>query len=385
MWIAKYSAQGALQWGKSIWASGAQAYASSVVADSQNNIVVAGYYNGTIDFGGVSLKAFNPNSMYVAKYSPTGGLLWAKSFGGTGMASDFGSAVAVDGSDNVIFLGRLQSASVNFGGSFNLSPLGSSSLALVKLSSSGTTLWAKAYGTGTLLPAGVAIDRFGDIAVTGRAMGGSVDFGGGSISCGGAYNTFVGKYSGADGGYRWAKSFGGSNADGGYGIACDPTTGNIVVTGGFSGTADFGGGAVTSTAEAVYLAGYDTSGNFLWVRTYGGAAGNSQGNSVKIDANGNLAMTGAKAGAWNVGGTINFNGGVFVHVYAISGNAAPTLTWSKLPGANTGSSQGNGIAFDGQGHVLVTGWFASGTVDFGGMSATTAGNTQYGFVTEYTK
>jgi hypothetical protein len=35
--------------------------------------------------------------------------------------------------------------------------------------------------------------------------------------------------------------------------------------------------------------------------------------------------------------------------------------------------------------VLITGWLDYGTVDFGGISVTTAANGQYGFVTEYTK
>jgi hypothetical protein len=384
LFIAKYTAAGGLVWAKA-FAAGTSATAKSVAVDSQNNILVVGSFGGVVDFGGVTLTAANQLSMFVAKYSSAGGLLWVRSFGGSGFGYDFGSAVAVDGTNNIFMLGRLQSANVNFGSGIVLSG-NSSSLVLVKLSSAGTTLWAKAYGTGTVIPQGLVVDRSGDVGVTGQ-FGTISDFGGGNLSSANAgnYSTFVAKYSGVDGGYRWAKVFGGSNVDSGYGIAADPATGNFVVTGGFMGTANFGGGAVTATAQAVFLAGYDTLGNFLWAQTYGGASGSSFGNGVKIDASGILAVTGVKGGMWNVGGTMNFNNGFFVQTYNLSGNTAPVLRWSKLPGANTGGSAGNGIALDSLGHVLVTGSFSYGTVDFGGISASTTPNSQYGFVTEYTK
>jgi hypothetical protein len=385
MFIVKYSPSGAVLWYKAFASGSTSASAKSVAVDSQSNILVAGSFAGTVDFGGTSLTAANPLSMFVAKYSPSGSLLWAKGFGGTAMASDFGPAVAVDGTNNIVLLGRLQSANVNFGG-ITITPPGSSSLVLVKISSSGATLWAKAYGTGKVVPQGLAIDRSGDIGVTGQ-FGTASDFGGGSISSvnAGNFSTFVAKYSGMDGSYRWAKAFGGSNDDSGYGIAADPTTGNFVVTGGFMGTADFGGGAITVTSDAVFLAGYDTSGKFLWAQTYGGASGTSLGNGVRIDGNGNLALTGVKGGGWNIGGTWNFNNGFFVQSYVLTGNAAPVQSWGKYPTSNTGGSGGNGVAFDTFGHVVTTGAFSYGTVDFGGISASTTPNSQYGYVTEYAR
>jgi len=391
LFIAKYTPSGGLLWAKTFGGAAQSGIAKSVAVDSQNNIIVAGYFSGTLDFGGVALTAYDPYQMFfpdmfVAKYSPSGSLLWVRQFGGA--FGDLGTSVAVDGSDNVVMLGRLQSANVNFGGGIILSAPGTSSLALVKLSPSGTTLWAKAYGTGSVIPSSVAIDRSGDVAVTGQ-FGTASDLGGGSISSANSGNqsTFVVKYSGADGGYRWAKAFGGSTVDSGLGIAADPSTGNIVVTGGFMGTANFGGGAVSSIGEGVFLAGYDTSGNFLWAQTYGtSSSASSSGNALKIDANGNLAVTGFKGGAWFIGGTWNFNSGFFVQSYTISGNAAPVLKWFKFPGAgSTGSSVGNGIALDSLGHILTTGSLSFGTVDFGGIWATTTPNSYYGLVAEYTR
>lgn len=387
LFLAKYDSSGRLLWSRTM-AGSLYSTARSVTVDSQNNIIVAGGLGGTVDFGGTILTAANSLSMYVAKYSSSNTLLWVKMFGGSGSGNDVGMSVAVDSSDNVILAGQLQSANVSFGSGITLSPPGSTSLALVKLSSAGTTLWAKAYGTGQVFARSIAIDRSGNVGITGQFMTSS-DFGGGTISSAnsGNYSTFVAKYSGSNGAYQWAKAFGGSTVDSGNGIAADPSTGNFVVTGGFQGTANFGGGAVTSVGEAVFLAGYDTSGNFLWVQTYGTSmAGSSYANSVKIDASGNLAVTGLKGNGWYTGGTWNFSSGFFTGAFTISGNTAPVSKWMQFEGSgSTGGSAGNAVALDTLGHVLCAGTVSFGTVDFGGISATTTANSQYGFIAQYTR
>jgi hypothetical protein len=300
--------------------------------------------------------------------------------------------VSVDGADNVVLAGILQSPNVDFGG-VHLSPPGILSLVLVKLSSAGALQWAKTYGTGQVVPENITIDRSNDIAVTGKTYS-VADFGGGVVSgtMSGVVTTFVAKYSGADGSYRWARVFGGVTNDGdGGGVAADPHTGNIVVAGGFSGNADFGGGLVNKPAQAVFLAGYDSSGAFLWLETLGGAAGGSWANSVSFDANGNLALTGIKGELWFMNGSWNQNVGLFVATYSVAGNAAPAMSWfhcsgingSNVGGVGPGSSEGTGVAFDGAGHVVATGDFSFGTVDFGGTSITTTPNSKWGFVTQY--
>src|SRR5262249_40878443 len=91
--VAKYSPQGTLSWVKNFGGS-SDDFAYGVVPDSQNNIIVVGAFKGTVDFGGVSLTSAGNSDIFLAKYSPSGGLLWAKRFGGTW--DDWGTAVAVD-------------------------------------------------------------------------------------------------------------------------------------------------------------------------------------------------------------------------------------------------------------------------------------------------
>lgn len=127
---------------------------------------------------------------------------------------------------------------------------------LAKLSGlDGSHLWSK-YFPGShvqTLSYGVAVDGSGSVLITGYMYSGgiqpgSVDFGGGPLPCVGDYATsgFVAKFSGVDGSHIWSKGFGCCTGWGqGTGVAVDPS-GNVLVTGEFGGTVDFGGGPLTS-------------------------------------------------------------------------------------------------------------------------------------------
>jgi hypothetical protein len=103
--------------------------------------------------------------------------------------------------------------------------------------------------TGQSVGKGVAVDPSGNVLVTGGVTG-RVDIGGGTLTTTGPaydvnYDIFVAKYSGVDGSYIWAKTFGSTSSEFGLGVAVD-ASGNALATGRFFDTIDFGGGALTS-------------------------------------------------------------------------------------------------------------------------------------------
>ena len=94
--------------------SGTLAYTSSsdirdAASDAAGNLYLIGSYIGGIKFDNIALTSKKTNGsfayydMYVAKINANGTCAWAKSFG-TKNGSDWGQAIAVDGSGNVYVL-----------------------------------------------------------------------------------------------------------------------------------------------------------------------------------------------------------------------------------------------------------------------------------------
>jgi len=109
----KFSAAGAHQWSRSFGGLYLD-YGYDVAADGSGNVIVTGYFQDTADFGGGPLTSVNASSdVFIVKYSSTGSHLWSQRFGTS--APDIGYGVAVDGSNNIILAGQFQNT-IDFGG-----------------------------------------------------------------------------------------------------------------------------------------------------------------------------------------------------------------------------------------------------------------------------
>jgi len=318
----------------------------------------------------------------VAKYSSSGAHLWSKRFGGSW--ADAGVALRIDGSDNVLLASTFQSLDANFGG-VSLSAPSAYAFAVVKLrAADGSTAWAQCHGgTGTdvVQACALAVDRSGDVVVTGNFQS-TVDLGGGSKSSIGGMDLFIAKYSGLDGHYLWGKTLGSIGPDNCLGVATDPSTGNIVVTGTASGV-DFGSGQ--AAMGGIFIAAYDASGKYLWAITNGGTS--EYGAAVAIDGSGNLVVTGRTVSGIYFGpGSQALPGAgavcYWVVGFTISGNSAPACRWGKCSTVTAGA--GTGVALSATGQVLVSGSYQQQT-DVGGTIITTPSNSNGGFVVQYTK
>jgi len=384
VFVVKYTPQGVRLWVKRLGSAGAdQAY--GVAVDSQNNIIVVGTFQGSVDFGGGVIAAnggATGQDAFVAKYSPSGAYIWAKSFGST--ANDFANGVAVDGSDNVLVTSQ-SGGIVNFGNGISLTGHGGYDVALVKFQgvtagsiTAGTTLWAQLYGgSGQDNATGLAVDRNGDVLVTGN-FGGSGNLGGTPLPGSQSGGIFVAKYSGVNGTYKWSRMMGNNS---GYGIVTDPGTGNVFVTGGFTGSVDLGGGAMTTPwggTGGLFVAAYDASGTYQWAKVYGGNG--DTGYAIAVDGSGNLALAGSARGTidFTSSGVPMSGTGFLLANFTTSG----TFRWAKR--SNQSQSWGYGVGFDSLGHVVAGGSFYN-TADFGGISGAASGGAYNVFVGQYMK
>jgi type IX secretion system substrate protein/beta-propeller repeat-containing protein len=234
--------------------------------------------------------------------------------------------------------------------------------------------WAKSVGSLTTeYVHDITSDAAGNVYVTGE-FSGTVDFdpgpGAQTLTATGA-DIFIGKFD-ASGNLIWVKSI---NQEGGYSIAVD-AAGNVYTTGLFFGTADFDPGPGTYTltgagSRDVFVSKLDASGNFIWAKAMGGA-GYEQGNSITVDAAGNVYTTGiTDGGDFDPGPGIQLlTGRTFISKLDAAGN----YVWAVA----LASADGYSIAVDAAGNVYTTGYFANASTDFdpgpGTVNLTHAGN-----------
>jgi len=380
-----------------IWAKSAggisQDYGRGIATDGAGNSVVTGYFESTVTFGAgeaneTSLTSTGSTDIFVAKYNSNSALLWAKNVGGT--AGDRGYAVATDGAGNSVVTGYFKST-VTFGaGEANetsLTSTGSTDIFVAKYNPNGVLLWVKKAGSDvTESGNGVATDDVGNSVITGY-FAGTATFGVGeanetSLTSADSKDIFVAKYN-PDGTLLWAKKAGGRDTDEGNGIATDGA-GNSLVTGHFQETATFGAGepnetSLTSTGfMSIFVAKYNPDGALLWAKKADGV-GHVEGNSVAADGAGNSVVTG-----W-IYGTVTFGAGeanettlttnlshASIDIFVAKYNPDGTLLWAKQAGGNENDAtedKGLGIATDGAGNCLVTGYFQDYVTIFGAGEA----------------
>jgi len=376
VYLVKYNTDGEYQWARA-WGGPNEDVSYGIATDSSGNIYVSGGFTGTVDFdpgegtNNKSTKTPYYSDPYVTKFDSAGSHLWARSWGGA--SNDFSLNVNTDNSDNVYVVGWFGSTSADFnpdGGDVQYSN-GSWDVFLSKFDSEGSYQWARTWGGGSGdMGYAVSIDNTGDIYVTGW-FNETVDFDPGSgtdeRTSNGYWDAYLSKLDSA-GDYVWAVTWGDAEQDIGYDTSVD-NSGNVYVSGAFSGTVDFdpGTGILNQTSKGsndAYLSKFDSSGAFQWVRTWGGSD-YDEARCLASDASGNAFTAGYFRG------TVDFDTGtgvdnktskgdldVFLSKFSPSGDFLWAKTWGGIL-----ADEGYGVDADMDGNSYVTGRF-QGTVDF---------------------
>jgi hypothetical protein len=207
----------------------------------------------------------------------------------------------------------------------------------------------------------VAVDGSGNVVLTGAFMG-SANFGGGALVSAGQEDGFVVKLNSA-GNHVWSRRFGGTDFDRGHDVAVDGA-GNVVVAGQFTGTVDFGAGARRSTGffDSFVMKLAAANGGHLWSTNFS-SSWDDVADGVAVDGAGDVVVTGYFQETINLGGGALQSAGQS-DVYAVKlGGATGAHRWSRRYG--DGENQfGYGVAASSNGTVLLTGLFG-GSADFG--------------------
>jgi hypothetical protein len=294
--IAKLDGNGTVVWAKALGSSqGDIGY--SLALDGAGNLYLAGAFQGTATFGSTTLTSAGNNDGFVAKLDNAGTVVWARRMGGS--SDDQVFDIAVDNSGNVYIAGTFSSSTASFG-STTLTNAGNYDVFVTKLSSAGTFLWTRGQG-GSMddEPGDIKVDRTGNVYVTGFLGGDPVSFTGG--------NVFIFKYN-TSGTLQWSRTSSGNGDESGTGLALD-NSGNLYVTGYFSGTMTFQNVTFTSTGgENPVLFKLNSNGIMLWSKQFGGGGTDIPLVALAVDASNNIFVAGTFQGTSNFdpGGLGNF-------------------------------------------------------------------------------
>ena len=306
----------------------------------------------------------------VAATPPTDSQISTVAVGGTG--TDRGMSIAVDGAGNTVTTGIFRdTADFDPGvGVANLTPQGDDDVFVTKLNSAGELVWAKSFG-GTSGDRGhsVAVDATGNVYVSGEFEG-VAGFGATSLTSAGEVDVFVAKLD-SSGAVVWAKGFGGTSGDRGQSVAVD-ATGNVYVSGEFEDVAGFGATSLTSAGdEDVFVTKLDSSGAVVWAKNYGGAD-EDRGYSVAVDATGNSFVSGTFENAAGFGATSLTSAGD-VDVFVTKLDSSGAVVWARNYGG-ADEDRGYSVAVDSSGNLYLTGDIRAAAA-FGATSLTSAGGT----------
>lgn len=369
LFIAKYRADGAHLWSKQYTGTENQ-YFSSVKVDASGDVYVAGGFQGTTNVGGGALVSAGIDDGLLAKYRGTDGShVWSKRFGG--VSSDAFGGLALDSTGNLLAVGRFYET-VDFGGGA-LTSAGFNDIVLAKYKTSdGSHVWSKRMGgTGIDQGATVAVDSSGDAYISGPFQY-TVDFGGGVLTAMGMLDVYVARFAGANGNHVWSKSFGAPGMYSvPYRVAVD-NAGSTFVVGRFQGTVNFGGGGVTSAGGYDgFVARYRASdGGYVWARRFGGS-NDDEAMAVVPDGSGNLITTGYFTTMVDLGGGPLTTAGMNDILIARYKIADGSYVGARRFGGNKNEIAPS-VTMDGSGNAFVIGSFQE-TVDFGGKQLTATG------------
>ncbi|TWH57208.1 putative cell wall-binding protein [Desulfitobacterium sp. LBE] len=308
--------------------------------DSAGNSYVVGKFtdhvaSGSVDFGGTILTKSDGslNTIFVAKYAPTGALVWAKAIGSPKQSpyyGDVGTSIKVDSSGNVFI-----------GGTF--------------------------FGE-------LDVDQDGIYELSGNQT----------------YTTgFIAKFD-MNGNYQWSIGIAGSAASSVTRLAVD-SSGNVYTTGIYTGSATVTGRDGTSAAftegagKNIYVMKLNNNGNIVWSVTGQNLGGDPSALGIAAnDSTGDVYATGTFY-KMNIGGTLyNRLGTIGMDSYILKISSAGTLQWFKTMASTNGNEHIAQVAVDSSGNLIVVGDFsapaASFDIDPGTGTTSLTGNGVDGFV-----
>lgn len=292
IYIRKLDSSGNLLWAFQLGDKDQFDDISTINVDPSGNIIVAGSFVDTLDLdptAGVTNvvgNSFNSN-LYIAKYSPSGTLIWAKQTEGSNASGIVALTSKLDPMGNIYLTGQFaDTIDVDTGPGISTIGTVNQSIYVIKYDNSGNLVWAKAVGIGSCIncdswATALCLDQSGSILLTGLYRG-TCDFDPGAavsnlIWAGPDYQIFICKLDPL-GNFIWVEAIGSRVSI--YDLTADivaDAAGNFYITGCYDTIADMDPGpgvanlAFSGTIHNdIFICKFKPSGALIWAKGIGG-------------------------------------------------------------------------------------------------------------------
>jgi uncharacterized delta-60 repeat protein len=325
--IIKYKPDGDTLWVRTVKGAGAsedKAYAITV--DDLDNIYITGITSGLNNY----------SDIITLKYSPSGQLLWTKTFDGTAHGPDKGSVICIDASRNIYVAGYTTGATSG------------EDYVLLKYNSSGTLQWFKTYdgpGHNTDIATSIAVnnsltDCEDFVVISGYSRSGQTEE---------TEDIVTIAYKESNGEQLWLSRVNGSESgnvmDKAYAITVDKN--NAIFVAGYSQR--------STTAKDIITIAYNYNGGISWKKFYNGPANSDDiAFNVLATQDNNILVCGSSKNSSQYG-TEDY---ITLDYHSNNG----TLKWhNTLNGPGNSIDVANTMAISKNGQsVLVTGYSKAG-------------------------
>ncbi|MBL7938438.1 MAG: SBBP repeat-containing protein [Flavobacteriales bacterium] len=228
----------------------------------------------------------------------------------------------------------------------------------------------------------IATDSQGNAYWVGTVSG-TADFGCATLTPGSTVAGVIAKYS-AEGTCQWVRGITTSFYDAWvYGIAIDRED-RIYITGSCQGNTDFGNDIVlpgSGSLDDWFTARYDTDGNCIWADRIANSPGTSEGRGIALDGDGGIYVTGfAGSSGYSFGDVVVNNGGFTRQAVIVKYDSTGTAQWARSTNGTTGGRTSARGISVAGDRLYITGQVYFATAGYQGLPITTTNTTSHAFV-----
>ncbi len=238
-YVAKFSPEGAPLWSRSGGGAGEEAMLG-IAVDDDGHVSVCGYFGSTsITIGGTTLVRQGTFDIMVAQYDGDGTPRWARRYGYTNSALEWGEAIVADANGDLYVSGHFRSGFLVDGLPDLVACAGGDQGFLLKLDGEGNGLWSLMPqcsldgALGRTRCTALAVDPAGNVFLGGEWRGEEAVFSTDTLvnvnPSGQSPEGFLAKYT-SGGEELWVRPISGTNIDEVNGLATD-SEGNCYLTG----------------------------------------------------------------------------------------------------------------------------------------------------------